>query len=189
MEEKIFELGDYSFLKKSKIQRSNLIKVTVFYITSGIIMAFITFFGVIALAFKLTIPISVAKYLFYSAPISIFLFFVYQGFKHWKTYFQIINSPSRLILNDFEIAIDKKKFSYEDIKIIKMTHPKSLNDKRIIMIQKNGSKYKNFLYFFIKRDYSQNYLAIFLQIRKICQEKKIEFVVEEKEYNNILENK
>ena len=85
--------------------------------------------------------------------------------------------------------IDKKKFSYEDIKIIKMTHPKSLNDKRIVIIQKNGSKYKNFLYFFIKRDYSQNYLAIFLQIRKICQEKKIEFVVEEKEYNNILENK
>ena len=74
--------------------------------------------------------------------------------------------------------IDKKKFSYEDIKIIKMTHPKSLNDKRIVIIQKNGSKYKNFLYFFIKRDYSQNYLAIFLQIRKICQEKKIEFVVE-----------
>lgn len=85
--------------------------------------------------------------------------------------------------------IDKKKFSYEDIKIIKMTHPKPLNDKRIVIIQKNGSKYKNFLYFFIKRDYSQNYLAIFLQIRKICQEKKIEFVVEEKEYNNILENK
>ena len=149
MEEKIFELGDYSFLKKSKIQRSNLIKVTIFYITTGIMKAFIMFFLVIALAFKLTIPISVAKYLFYSAPISIFLFFVYQGFKHWKTYFQIINSPSRLILNDFEIAIDKKKFSYEDIKIIKMTHPKSLNDKRIIMIQKNGSKYKNFLYFFM----------------------------------------
>ena len=172
MEEKIFELGDYSFLKKSKIQRSNLIKVTIFYITSGIIMAFITFFVVIALAFKLTIPISVAEFLFYSVPISTFLFFVYQGFKHWKTYFQIINSPSRLILNG----------------LIKR-NPKSLNDKRIVIIQKNGSKYKNFLYFFIKRDYSQNYLAIFLQIQKICQEKKIEFVVEEKEYNNILENK
>ena len=70
MEEKIFELVDYSFLKKSKIQRSNLIKVTIFYITSGIIMAFITFFGVIALAFKLTLPISVAEFLFYSVPIS-----------------------------------------------------------------------------------------------------------------------
>ena len=135
MEEKIFELGDYSFLKKSKIQRSNLIKVTVFYITSGIIMAFITFFGVIALAFKLTLPISVAEFLFYSVPISTFLFFVYQGFKHWKRYFQIINSPSRLILNDYEIVIDKKKFSYEDIKIIKMTHPKPLNDKKIVNIK------------------------------------------------------
>ena len=172
MEEKIFELGDYSFLKKSKIQRSNLIKVTIFYITTGIMKAFIMFFLVIALAFKLTIPISVAKYLFYSVPISIFLFFVYQGFKHWKTYFQIINSPSRLILNDFEIAIDKKKFSYEDIKIIKMTHPKSLNDKRIIIIQKNGSKYKNFLYFFIKRDYSQNYLAIFYKYEKYVRKRK-----------------
>ena len=30
-------------------------------------------------------------------------------------------------------------------------------------------------------------IKIFLP--KICQEKKIEFVVEEKEYNNILENK
>ena len=189
MEEKIFELGDYSFLKKSKIQRSNLIKVTIFYITTGIMKAFIIFFLVIALAFKLTIPISVVEFLFYSVPISTFLFFAYQGFKHWKRYFQIINSPSRLILNDYEIMIDKKKFSYENINIIKMTHPKPLNDKRIVIIQKNGSKYKNFLYFFIKRDYSQNYLAIFLQMRKICQEKKIEFVVEEKEYNNILENK
>lgn len=40
MEEKIFELGDYSFLKKSKIHRSNLIKVTIFYITTGIMKAF-----------------------------------------------------------------------------------------------------------------------------------------------------
>ena len=68
-----------------------------------------------------------------------------------------------------------------------MTHPKPLNDKRIVIIQKNDSKYKNFLYFFIKRNYSQNYLVIFL--RKKCQEKKIEFIVEEKENNNILENK
>lgn len=172
MEEKIFELGDYSFLKKSKIQRSNLIKVTIFYITSGIIMAFITFFVVIALAFKLTIPISVAEFLFYSVPISTFLFFVYQGFKHWKRYFQIINSPSRLILNDYEIMIDKKKFSYENINIIKMTHPKPLNDKRIVIIQKNGNKYKNFLYFFIKRDYYQNYLAIFYKYEKYVRKRK-----------------
>ena len=172
MEEKIFELVDYSFLKKSKIQRSNLIKVTIFYITSGIIMAFITFFGVIALAFKLTLPISVAEFLLYSVPISTFLFFVYQGFKHWKRYFQIINSPSRLILNDYEIVIDKKKFSYENINIIKMTHPKPLNDKRIVIIQKNGSKYKNFLYFFIKRDYSQNYLAIFYKYEKYVRKRK-----------------
>ena len=32
MEEKIFELGDYSFLKKSKVQMSTLIKATIFYI-------------------------------------------------------------------------------------------------------------------------------------------------------------
>ena len=43
MEEKIFELGDYSFLKKSKVQMSTLIKATIFYIVSGIIMAFIVF--------------------------------------------------------------------------------------------------------------------------------------------------
>ena len=118
MEEKIFELGDYSFLKKSKIQRSNLIKVTIFYITSGIVTAFIVFFGVIALFFKSAIPISVGEFFIYIIPISVFLFFGYQCFRLWQRHFQIINSPSRLILNDFEIAIDKKKFSYEDIKII-----------------------------------------------------------------------
>ena len=43
--------------------------------------------------------------------------------------------------------IDKKKFSYEDIKIIKMTHPKPLNDKRIVIIQKNGVNIKIFCIF------------------------------------------
>ena len=40
MEEKIFELGDYSFLKKSKVQMSTLIKATIFYIVSGIVTAY-----------------------------------------------------------------------------------------------------------------------------------------------------
>ena len=53
-----------------------------------------------------------------------------------------------------------------------------LNDKKITIVQKDGKKYKSFLYFFIKRDYSQNYLAIFLHIRKICQEKEIKFIAE-----------
>ena len=81
MEEKIFELGDYSFLKKSKVQMSTLIKATIFYIVSGIVMAFIVFFGVIALFFKSAIPISVGEFFIYIIPISVFLFFGYQCFR------------------------------------------------------------------------------------------------------------
>ena len=178
MEEKIFELGDYSFLKKSKVQISTLIKATIFYIVSGIVTAFIVFFGVIALFFKSAIPISVGEFFIYIIPISVFLFFGYQCFRLWQRHFQIINSPNKLIVNDYEIAIDENKFVYKNIKVIKMTHPKSLNNKKITIVQKDGKKYKSFLYFFIKRDYSQNYLAIFLHIRKICQEKEIKFIAE-----------
>ena len=180
MEEKIFELGDYSFLKKSKVQMSTLIKATIFYIVSGIVTAFIVFFGVIALFFKSAIPISVGEFFIYIIPISVFLFFGYQCFRLWQRHFQIINSPNKLIVNDYEIAIDENKFVYKNIKVIKMTHPKSLKGWRKIQV---------FFIFFYKKRLLTKLLGNFFTYTKNMSGKRNKIYCRRKCIKNPLTNK